>query len=203
MDTNQRTFPDLHTWRQTVVKPGDLPQYLRQDFYEYYQGKFEIAQASHPASICEIGVRYGYSAHAFLCAAPHASFTGFDILAGTHGGVPEDTFDYVYPMLKNHFPDAKVTLFHKDTRQLDTLASSFDFIHIDGNHSEMACWHDLLLAERACKKGGTILVDDYNYIAGVRRAADQFWNDKRDRFQSRQIRPSLRGELILVKGNAP
>ncbi len=184
------------------MKPGDLPQYFRQDFYDYYRVKFEIALQASPMSICEIGVRYGYSAHAFLSASPNAKFVGYDILAGTHGGVPEDTFEYVYPMLQEHFPDAKVTLCHKDTRALDTLGGPYDFIHIDGNHTEAACRHDILLALKACCKGGTILVDDYNYIAGVTRAADSVWKDMRRCIQSRQVHSSLRGELILVKGDA-
>jgi predicted O-methyltransferase YrrM len=195
-------FPIMADWQAAVLKEGDLPQYRRADFYEYYKTKFEICREIRPQRICEIGVRYGYSAFSFLLAAPRASYIGYDIIAGTHGGARGiDTFDYAGYMLGRHFPIAQISLVHADTRLLDKLACGpFDFIHIDGDHSVEGCRHDLDLALSACRPGGTILVDDYNYIAGVTAAADKFYETNRNYFSSRQSRRSLRGELILMKG---
>jgi len=200
MTESQPQFPDIATWRRTVVKPGDLPQYLRQDFYDYYKSKFEIALSVKPSSIGEIGVRWGYSAFSFLCAAPAAHYIAFDIIAGTHGGARGlDTFDYVRTMLSGHFPRAIIDLRHQDTRKLRDIAGPYDFVHVDGDHSEDAARHDIWMALQACRPGGVVLVDDYNYIAGVTRAADYIIKGAGELIGHIETRPSLRGELILTK----
>jgi len=205
MNTNQhqniKDFPDIETWRRTVIKPGDLPQYLRQDFYDYYKSKFKIALSIKPLSICEIGVRWGYSAFSFLSAAPAAHYTGFDIMDGTHGGARGlDTFDYVRSMLSGHFPQAVIDLRHEDTRKLRDLGGPYDFVHVDGDHSEDAASHDIWMALQACRPGGMVLVDDYNYIAGVTRAADYILSGAPEQIARHWTQDSLRGELILIKG---
>jgi len=193
-------FPDIDTWRRTVVKPGDDVQYLRPEFYEYYRTKYEICREAEPESICEIGVRFGYSAYSFLSAVPGAFYCGFDIIAGTHGGAKGvDTFGYVYKLLTENFPDAVVFLKHCDTRKIDSLGGPYDFIHVDGDHSGAGCGHDLKLALLACSAGGTILVDDYNYIKGVTMACDEFAERNADELAGIESRHSLRGELILKK----
>ena len=55
---------------------------------QYYEVKHAIAKRLQPKSICEIGVRAGYSAYAFLSAAPAAEFLGIDW--GTAGSVDEN-----------------------------------------------------------------------------------------------------------------
>lgn len=193
-------FPPIHWWHKFVRKPGDLPQYKRPEFYEYYRTKFEIALAAVPQRIAEIGVRWGYSAYSFLLASPKARYVGFDILEGPHGGVKGiDTFDYVREMLARHFPDATVILNHCNTQQLEGLCGSYDFIHIDGDHTEAGCRHDLDLAMAALEPGGTILVDDYEYIAGVTRAADKFCRERSAEIAEKFSRHSLRGELVIRK----
>lgn len=194
-------FPAIDWWQRIVLKPGDLAQYKRPDFYEYYRTKFEIACECRPRRIAEIGVRWGYSAYSFLSANPSASYTGFDIIAGPHGGAKCcDTFGYVRNLLALHFPDARLDLHHSDTRLLTELPGGpFDFLHIDGDHSEAGCTHDLSLAMDACTPGGTILVDDYNYIAGVTRAADRFCTERCEQIGEKFTRHSLRGELIIRK----
>jgi len=195
-------FPTFEQWIGIVPKPGDLAHYRRRNFYDYYKIKFEIALGARPSAICEIGVRWGYSAFSFLSAAPAAAYTGFDIVEGTHGGVRgTDTFAYVRDFLEKHFPQARIELRHADTRLLTELpCGPFDFVHVDGDHSEAGCAHDLCLAMDALEPGGTILVDDYHYIAGVQRAADVFCDDRAADIAEKIVRDSLRGELLIVKG---
>lgn len=196
----QFDFPTIEWWRENVVYPSDQEQYFKRHFYEYYLQKYMIALMFQPKTIAEIGVRYGYSAFSFLQASPEASYIGYDISEGSHGGVKGDTFEYAWPMLNKSFPDAIIMLLHTDTRKLDSLDGKFDFIHIDGDHSEKGCENDLELALKACYAGGAILVDDYDYIDGVKRAVDNFV-EKNDNKIERYFRmPSLRGEFILIKG---
>jgi len=199
-----RDFPVQPWWAAYVIHPDDEQKFGAEPFYSYYRTKYELAKRCAPRDICEIGVRWGYSAWAFLAAAPEASYSGFDRQAGTHGGVKGvNTFGYVETLLQRDFSGVCVCLHEADTRQCRTLAGFYDFIHIDGDHSEDGCRHDLELALKACHAGGSILVDDYDYIAGVRRAVDGFVACHADRFSSQLHVPGLRGEyLITTKGGA-
>jgi predicted O-methyltransferase YrrM len=193
-------FPDIIEWQNTVMRQGDDEQYKRSDFYEYYKIKYEICKKANPLSICEIGVRWGYSAYSFLSAAPSAFYCGLDIIEGTHGGAKGiDTFEYVYKLLGENFPAAAIVLKHCNSQKITTLGGPWDFIHIDGDHSVEGCRHDLGLAMSSCRAGGTILVDDYNYIKGVTVACDEFAEKNADEFVSIESRHSLRGEMILKK----
>jgi len=195
-------FIAIDDWQKIVLREGDSRQFWRPDFYEYYRTKYAIALAARPHNICEIGVRWGYSAFSFLYAAPTARYTGYDIIAGTHGGAKGiDTFPHVAGLLHDNFPAADIRLVHADTRALVSLTGPFDLIHVDGDHSVEGCTHDLQLALAACEPGGTIVVDDYDYIKGVKRAADEFCQQRRgDIAETRAVR-SLRGELVITKGH--
>jgi len=194
-------FPERPWWGAHVVDPADDPKFGNPTFYEYYREKYELALAAAPTAIAEIGVRYGYSAWSFLCAAPAASYTGFDRQLGTHGGVKGvDTFAAVAALLARDFPAAAVHLVRADTQTLaDSLPGGpFDLIHVDGDHSEPGCTHDLERALAACRSGGSILIDDYDYIAGVRRAVDRFTRDYADRIAGQRYVATLRGDIVLT-----
>lgn len=182
-----------------VLHPSDSKQFWSQRFYDYYKNKYQIALRCGPKWICEIGVRWGYSASSFLFANPQAEYTGIDILAGTHGGVKgTDTFGFVRDSLKKNFPDAQIHLIHVNSQQLSFMGRTFDFIHIDGDHSVKGAYHDMCLAFDAVEPGGHLLVDDYNYIAGVQKAAEQFLDDYGHLCESEVIE-SLRGDLLIKK----
>lgn len=198
------TFPTLDYWQRKIVAPGD-DQFKQERFYDYYRTKYEIAREIEPKRICEIGVRFGYSAFALLAGAPGAeSFIGIDMIGGGHGGVRENTFPRVREMLGREFPNVALWLTHKDTRTIAELPGSacpctFDLVHVDGDHSEAGCLHDLMLAILAVSPGGTILVDDYTYIAGVTRAVDKFVVDCAAHIELHYCKKSLRGEYIIKK----
>ncbi len=48
------------------------------EWVDYYRMKWAIAKVLQPESILEVGVRFGYSARAFLEACPDAVYTGID-----------------------------------------------------------------------------------------------------------------------------
>ena len=193
-------FPTIDNWQKQVIAPGD-EQFKARRFYDYYRGKFEICRAVAPARIAEIGVRYGYSAFSFLAASPGAEYTGYDVVAGCYGGVKANTFVYVCDLLRRHYPEAQVELIYQDSREMESLGGPFDFVHVDANHREEVCRHDMELALAACCPGGVILVDDYTYIAGVTRAVDRFVLDNASAIERHYSRPSLRGEYIIEKQN--
>lgn len=190
-------FPTIENWRKILV-PGD-EKFGKPEFYEYYKTKYEIAKRFHPEHIAEIGVRWGYSAYAFLCACPVSSYSGFDMISGGHGGVKDDTFDYVKQLLENSFSESLIKLFHIDTRKLDILGTGFDFIHIDGNHTESGAYHDMEISFKSLNSGGVLLVDDFTYIAGVARAVRQFVKDYNSYIKSTEEIESIRGEYIIIK----
>ena len=70
----------LEWWLEHVWNPKDWLK-LNEEQYLYYESKYRIAADIKPASIVEIGVRYGYSAAAFLLACPQAKYMGFDVIS--------------------------------------------------------------------------------------------------------------------------
>ncbi|HEY9813196.1 MAG TPA: methyltransferase, partial [Candidatus Sericytochromatia bacterium] len=54
-----------YDFRQTA-NPEDRLVHLFSEWLDYYKLKWSIARVLKPASILEIGVRFGYSAAAFL-----------------------------------------------------------------------------------------------------------------------------------------
>jgi predicted O-methyltransferase YrrM len=191
-------FPSITIWKNRVVATGD-EKFAEPKFYQYYNVKFQIANFTKPKRIAEIGVRYGYSAYAFLSAVPDASYTGYDLLGGGHGGVAVDTFGHVRKILGRDFPNAQVALIHADSQKLESLDGCFDFVHVDGNHSAAGCLHDCRLAIEALAPGGYILVDDYVYISGVNDAVHKFIDEQNGSIERSFPYPSLRGEYVIQK----
>jgi predicted O-methyltransferase YrrM len=174
----------------------------QQKFYDYYRHKYEICCQANPKVLLEIGVRWGYSAFAFLSAAPKAHYCGIDMIGGGHGGVRVDTFERVTAMLERHFPEATVELVRSDTRLLTAIPGRrcYDFIHVDGSHRHSACRHDLELAWQAARPEAMIVVDDYDYIDGVRRAVNHFLLAHSGQISRHWHVRSLRGDYIIIKG---
>jgi len=165
---------------------------------EYYRVKYDICREIRPVfRIAEIGVRAGYSAWAFLQAAPAARYQGYDSGGTRHGGF-KGALDWAARILRPY----DTQLFRIDTQRMNALpgldADLVDLFHVDGDHSEAGTMHDLELAYHHTRPGGRILVDDITYIDGVKRAAAKFINKMVGRVTA-EFRPSLRGEMIITK----
>ena len=188
-----------------MLYANDEKRYFKDHYYSYYLGKYMIASLFKPAAIAEIGVRWGYSAFAFLCASPGASYTGFDIPEGGSGGVKQNTFPRVRQILISNFAKATVKLVRADTRRMTSLSEDdeyrtfFDFVHIDGDHHEEAAYHDMQIGFERLIPGGTMLIDDNVSIAGVTRACLRFLKDRHKEVERAIRLPSLTGELIIIK----
>jgi predicted O-methyltransferase YrrM len=185
-----------------VYRPGDrCVEALGWDRLEaIYQVKYQVARAVQPATILEVGVRAGYSAAAFLAASPAGWFVGLDSDDGSHGGVRGYLADAA-TMLLGRYPEAWVELYPWNShdaavvRRLQARCRGvFDLIHIDGDHSEHGCASNLTLAVTLARPGGYILIDDYDLLAEVRRAADHFVQAAG--FESLHL-PSPHGDLLV------
>ena len=176
-----------------AVCPRDVRVLGRLEFFrEIYRIKHEIALELRPGSILEIGVRAGYSALAFLSACPGARYLGLDAENGQHGGAGGPWTPWAVELLRPY--DAEVIV--ADTQALASLSQHglFDLAHVDADHTEAGCSHDLDLAFGVLAPGGAVLVDDYHFLGGVRRAVDEF---ALARGVALEVRNSSRGEAIL------
>ena len=59
--------------------------------------------------------------------------------------------------------DLRVTLVRQESRTaLLNLSAMFDIVYIDGWHSELAVWTDLVLSLPRLRRGGVVMLDDWN-----------------------------------------
>ncbi len=142
-----------------------------------YEEKFMVASLLRPGAILEIGVRYGYSAAAFLSGSPRATYYGIDACTVASGGVT-DSLGVARAMLGRNFL-GRVTLAQADSQLLAELPppppGGWALIHVDGDHSYEGCAHDLRLAAAAGPRW--ILVDDITLIPDVRRATEDWLSE--------------------------
>lgn len=59
----------------------------------------------------------------------------------------------------------------------------FDFIYVDGDHSEEAVFQDARKSLKLCKPGGYILFDDYEWREETKRGIDRFLDRYKQRFK--------------------
>jgi hypothetical protein len=71
---------------RAYANPSDPLSPLFEEWVAYYRLKFAIVKALQPKSILEVGVRFGYSARAFLEASPAAKLLGIDLDCDLYGG---------------------------------------------------------------------------------------------------------------------
>lgn len=69
---------------------------------------------------------------------------------------------------------------------LPSLKSEYDFIYVDGDHSEKAVWIDATLSFEILKVGGIMIFDDYEWNVGDKSpkdAVDRFLNEYSDKVE--------------------
>jgi hypothetical protein len=155
-----------------------------------YQEKYHIAAILRPRTLLEIGVRAGYSAAAFLSAAPDCTYLGLDADKDAHGGWP-GAMEKARSTLKYHF-GGRADVIALDTQQVASLLCvPVDLVHVDGDHSYCGCLHDLQLAAGV---GRWVLVDDLEWIIPVRAAVTAFL--EQTRYRAIEL-PTVRGDLLI------
>jgi 2-polyprenyl-3-methyl-5-hydroxy-6-metoxy-1,4-benzoquinol methylase len=162
---------------------------------DYYRLKWAIARTLKPQNILEIGVRYGYSAHAFLDAMPHSTYVGIDLDCTAAGGV-KGAIDWAKQILKPFQADLIVA----DSQSMSRFPGDrYDLIHIDGQQDGDSSFHDLILA---IDQGDYILVDGYHWSTENFFAVNDFLRQHRDRIAWYGSIPGYAGEL-LIKPHPP
>jgi hypothetical protein len=151
-----------------------------------YLFKHRVAQLLQPRAILEIGVRYGYSAAAFLAACPTAAYLGLDGETASDGGVAGSNA-WAEAMLRRHYPHARVTILKLDTQRQPLQGGEADLAHVDGCHTEEGCLHDLRAVRAAW-----VLVDDVEFLPAVARAVGRFVRGKEHVYF-----PSFRGDCLV------
>lgn len=170
----------------------DPLNYLFDEWVDYYRMKWAIAKVIQPKRILEVGVRFGYSARAFLAASPDASLIGIDIDSAEFGGQP-GAVDWAQQSIRNDGFDFTV---HKiDTAKLEHFpGETYDLVHVDGQQDGDGTFHDLDLA---LPQSRFILVDGYHWTRSNFLAVNEWiWLNKAA-IQTACIIPGYAGEMLI------
>jgi hypothetical protein len=193
-------FPCYQEWLGSVCHPQDAPC-RNESFHKAAQEKYELTKKYQLRKIVEIGVRLGYSAHAFLCGSPiGASYLGYDIVGGNHGGTTVAGLEYPEKILQRDFPKSAIQLVKLNTQTVNDLGiSGVDFFHVDGDHSYRGAYHDMELAWKSLRAGGIMVVDDYDFLPPVKKAIDYFIANHQEELAKFEHLKTFRGDMVMVK----
>lgn len=144
----------------------------------------------HNIMFLEVGAFEGYSANYFIdnflqgdnstitCIDPWIKYSESTVtkMNGWDDVMNEDTYDmFIHNTKVNSNKIIIKRGLSKDI--LPTLHSEYDFIYIDGDHSEAAVWVDAILSFDILKINGIMIFDDYNWNVGdksPKNAIDKF-----------------------------
>lgn len=166
---------------------------LRERFTEwvpYYKTKWAVAHSLQPASILEIGVRYGYSAAAFLDACPSAQYLGIDLNSEEFGGA-RGAIDWARRITANYSTEFIVA----DSQTMDRFPGTvYDLIHVDGRQDGDGSFHDL---ELAIHQGRFVLADGFFWTQQNFQAMSEFLFRYRGLIEYFMVIPGYAGELLI------
>lgn len=181
---------------RATAKPDDALAHLFEQWVPYYRMKAAIAAAIQPATILEIGVRYGYGAAAFLHGSPRAHYTGLDLDADCFGG-EKGAINWA----KNILPAGQYELVVGNSQNLRRLPGGvYDLVHIDGQQDEGGTFHDLVLAIRQAR---FILVDGYFWTDENNHAVNDFLRRFREDLEYFFVIPGYAGEMLIKVKTPP
>jgi hypothetical protein len=198
------SFPSYEKWVQDVLNPRDRvggqgPYCFETEvWYQAYRNKHRITQALLPRSVLEIGIRYGYAAHAFLLSSHVDVYIGVDIDDPVINAMGEKTCGWALGMLERTTAKGiRITHHTVNTRTTDIrtlIQGTVDFTHIDADHTFTGALDDISKAWDLTRHA--VLVDDYLGSPPVHDAVDAFVA------QSGALllqTPSGTGEALLLK----
>ncbi len=162
------------------------------EWVDYYRMKWAISKAIEAQSILEIGVRYGYSAHAFLSASPQAKYIGVDADEPFFGG-DIGAVDWAREALQQE--GFSVDIIKNNTQKWSRLPDGcYDLVHVDGQQDGDGTYHDL---DMAIIQSKYILVDGYHWTRQNFLAVNEWlWNNRAAVEFSINI-PGYAGDLLI------
>lgn len=170
--------------------PTDPLAHLFENWVPYYRLKAAIAAVLQPQSILEIGVRYGYSAAAFLHGSPGASYLGIDIDSDSCGG-HRHAIAWARRILAGKRTEFLVANSQTMARFPGTV---YDLVHVDGQQDGDGTYHDLTLA---VQQGRYVLVDGYFWTMTNFNCINEFLMRHKDVVEFYSVVPGYAGELLI------
>lgn len=178
-----------YDFRKTA-HPTDPLAHLFEEWVDYYKLKWAIAHILKPASILEIGVRFGYSAAAFLEGYPIAHYVGIDLDSDLYGGVKG-----AIHWAKEITAPFKAEFIVADTQKMERFPGGFyDLIHVDGQQDGDGSFHDL---ELAIQQSQYLLVDGYFWTRQNFMVISDFLLRYADLIEWYGVIPGYAGELLI------
>ena len=185
---------------RTIMCPKDTQNLARVPRMQaIYDAQVKIAQEYQPERICEIGVRAGYSAHAWITGSGQAKvYLGIDMDDQVHYGGP--WLWWAKKLLRELQESQNLTweIWAKDSQMLAGIPIGADLIHVDGDHTYEGCLHDMNICWPCLNPGGIMVVDDATYLPGPRKACAGY---KPEGMARAYLEPSPTGSMIFVKGD--
>jgi 2-polyprenyl-3-methyl-5-hydroxy-6-metoxy-1,4-benzoquinol methylase/predicted O-methyltransferase YrrM len=189
------------TWRETsfdfrqFAHPDDPLTHLFDEWVDYYRLKWAIVKVLQPDSILEIGVRYGYSAMAFLKAAPNARYVGIDIDSVDYGG-EVGALNWARKQMADY--DGEVIIGNSQDMAVfpggHSSSEKYDLIHVDGQQDGDSTYRDL---EKALRQGKYILVDGYFWSSENYAGTNAFLQDHKELIEFYFVIPGYAGEMLI------
>jgi SAM-dependent methyltransferase len=171
--------------------PHDPFKHIFAEWVPYYRLKWAIARVLQPRRILEIGVRFGYSAAAFLNACPGATYLGIDNDSDTYGGY-KGAIQWARQITSGADADYLIA----DSQQLTEFpGGAYDLIHIDGQQDGGGSIQDL---RKALGRAKYILVDGFFWTRDNFLHVSEFLYRYRDLLESVVIIPGYAGELLIA-----
>lgn len=156
----------------------------RTNYYEHYALWSGIVK---PINYLEIGVMYGWSCMAVLAGWP--GIKKIVVVDSEYYNIPitEAKRRILGYCTNEGILDIDIEIHKLDTTTIDSLpvTEKFDLMHVDGQHSAYAAYHDLILCEPHLSERGMIIVDDLK-LPGIKEGADKFLSEHPE-FDSRIV----------------
>lgn len=160
---------------------------------QQYYNKYRVAEAVKPKRIVELGVRAGYSAHAFGLASHADSYTGYDAYElMPHLKIPSWYRTHAHQLIDKLYRSVEIRTCDISVM---TEVPEADLYHVDAGHSTKDVYHDLSLASQRAPEHAVILVDDVQYS----RIYDGIMLWATNNLFLGIFVADLRGELLLFK----
>ena len=136
--------------------------------FQKQKNMYRIARDLSGTLACEVGFNAGFSAALLLLANPNLRLLCLDL--GQHSYIEPS-----FKVLQSDFGDRIQLLLGDSQVTMKTLSPGYDFVHVDGGHSEQIARSDCQQALRILKPQGLLLLDDTN-IGEVKKGIEPFLN---------------------------
>lgn len=147
------------------------PQWTRRVLAQVAAGGIDVrcvlswlARELRPETYLEVGVRRGFSMAVVAARCPEVEIYGFDSWVPRYGGVENPGPRFVQSEMERVGYRKKVHFVTGDSHQtlpaFFRVPNAFDIITIDGDHSLLGAYRDLLDTLPHCSPGGAVVFDD-------------------------------------------